>query len=294
MERQLWKKIVTLIKLISKEKGNALCTYSDAVIVKTWFWGVLNDRSVSWACDDSNWPIWERRWQRPSAPTMSRRLRSEGVCWLLKQIENRVLRPLGFGNIVWMIDGKPLTISGCSKDRQAGYGRAAGGMAKGYKIHAIVGSDDTIADWRVAPMNKDERVMAKRIVRQSSIQGYLLADCNYDANKLHQACDDRENIQLVAPRRRGKGKGLGHHKHAVGRLRSIEILENPYPGFGRQLMKQRHEIERFFGNLTNWGGGLTHLPPWVRTYQRVQRWVQAKLIVTSLKRQSEQTTYDDP
>lgn len=294
MERQLWKQIVTLITSINKNKGSAVSTYTDAVIVKTWFWAVLNDRPVSWACKDENWPIWERRWKRPSAPTMSRRLKSKGVIWLLKQIENRVLRRFGYGNIVWLMDGKPLTVSGCSKDRQAGYGRAVGGMAKGYKIHAIVGSNETIADWRVAPMNKDERVMAKRIVRETRIQGYLLADSNYDANKLHQACDDRQNIQLVAPRRRRKGKGLGHIKHAAGRLRSIQILENPEPKFGRQLLKQRHEIERFFGNLTNWGGGLTHLPPWVRTYRRVQRWIQAKLIVNSLKRQSEQTTYVNP
>jgi hypothetical protein len=31
-----------------------------------------------------------------------------------------------------MIDGKPLPIGGCSKDRQSGYGRSAGGKAKGF------------------------------------------------------------------------------------------------------------------------------------------------------------------
>ena len=294
MERQLWKKIVTLLNLIGKRKGNVYCTYSDAVIVKTWFWAVLHDRPVSWACEDSNWPIWERRWERPSGPTMSRRLNSEGVRWLLKQIENKVLRPMNAGNIIWMIDGKPLMISGCSKDRQAGYGRAARGMAKGYKIHAIVGSDDTVAHWRVAPMNKDERVMAGRMMRQTNIRGYLVADCNYDANKLHRACDQRDRLQLIAPRRRGKGKGLGHHKHAAGRLRSIEILEHHDSRFGRFLMKQRTAIERFFGNLTNWGGGLTRLPPWVRTHNRVHRWVQAKLILSTLKRGLPQTTYAHP
>ena len=61
-----------------------------------------------------------------------------------------------------MLDGKPLTIGGCSKDRQAGYGRAAGGKARGYKIHVIYGSDGSIAAWRIAPMNVDERVMAAR------------------------------------------------------------------------------------------------------------------------------------
>jgi hypothetical protein len=55
---------------------------------------------------------------------MSRRLRSPGVQKLLDALEQRVLAPKQPG-LYWMIDGKPLAISGCSKDRQAGYGRAA-------------------------------------------------------------------------------------------------------------------------------------------------------------------------
>ena len=38
-------------------------------------------------------------------------------------------------------------------------------------------------------------------------------------------------------------------------------------------------MERAFANLSNFGGGLTHLPPWVRTLPRVTRWVTAKLII---------------
>ena len=294
MERQLWKQIVTLMKGINKRGCNVQCDYSDAVIVKTWLWAVLHDRPVSWACQTCNWPICERRWQRPSGPTMSRRLRSKSVRWLLDQIEKLVLDPMGLGNIVWMIDGKPLTISGHSKDRQAGYGRATGGKAKGYKIHAIVGSDGSVPHWRIAPMNKDERVMAGRMLKQTKIQGYLVADSNYDSNKLHQTCDDRGNLQLIAARRYGSGCGYGHRKQTDGRLRSVEILEHHTPDFGKQMMMQRNEIERFYGNLTNWGGGLTHLPPWIRTYRRVHRWVQAKFIINAIKRLTKQTTYNDP
>ena len=150
-----------------------------------------------------------------------------------------------------------MTISGCSKDRQAGYGRAAGGKGKGYKIHAIIGFDGTIAQWGVAPMNKDERVMGERLVKRAppEVAGYLVADGNYDSNPLHKICEARGNLQLVTPRRYGPGKGTGHRKQTAGRLRSMAIVESPFPAFGDQLRLDRSEIERQYGNLTNWGGG---------------------------------------
>lgn len=291
MERQLWKSIVELLKEIDKPKQNSRWTYSTTVVVKVWMWAVIHDRPISWACQRRNWPVYEQRWKRPSNTTMSRRLRSVEVLQVLEQLEQRVIRPRDSNNLVWMIDGKPLPISGCSKDRQAGYGRAAASKAKGYKIHSILGSDGSVAAWRVAPMNKDERVMARRMLNTVAAQGYVLADSNYDSNKLHDVCDRRDNLQLVTRRRYGSGRGYGHRKQTPGRLRSTAILENPSPEFGNDLMRQRDEIERFFGNLSNWGGGLTHLPAWVRTHRRVHRWVQAKLILNALKPSRYQTTY---
>lgn len=235
------------------------------------------------ACEDENWPIWERRWCKPSASTMSRRLRSASVTHLLELIENETLQSDASATLVWAIDGKPLPISNHSQDRQAGYGRAAGGKGKGYKIHAILGNDGSLIQWRLAPMNKDERVMAGRMLKVTKIQGYLLADSNYDSNKLHQQCDDHGNLQLVSPRRYGPGRGFGHRKQTAGRLRSVEILEHHSADFGWDLFRLRSSIERYFGNLTNWSCGLTHLPPWIRTYKRVKRWVQAKITLSAIK-----------
>ena len=165
-------------------------------------------------------------------------------------------------------------------------------MAKGYKLHALVGSDDTVAAWRVAPMNKDERVMAERLLQAAppEVVGYVTADSNYDSNKLHQIGDDRGNLQLVVRRRYGPEKGTGHRKQAAGRLRSIALTENPHPLFAKRLLQDRKAIERQFGNLSNWGGGLSGLPAWVRTHRRVRRWVQAKLVLAKLKRDAELTT----
>ena len=292
MEHQLWKEIVSVLKQLGKPKKPTE-TYSDARILEVYFWSVLHDRSVDWACQKENWPIWLRRRPLPSGSRMSRRMRTPGVLELLRRVDKRVTRSEEPGGLVWYVDGKPLTVSGASKDRQAGYGRAARSKARGYKLHALVGADKSLADWRIAPMNVDERRMAQRMLRQARVQGYVVADANYDSNPLHQVCDERGNLQLVAPRRYGKGRGHGHRKQTRGRLRSKAILEDPQGAFGRALLAQRSEVERYFGVLTNWGGGLTHLPPWVRTHRRVENWVRAKIIATHLRRQTKQTTYVD-
>ena len=283
MERQLWKAIVDVMERIGKPHLNGNFTYQVVEIAKVWFWAVVNDRPVSWAVQRDNWPVCLRRMSLPSSPTMSRRLRSAAVVRFLKQLEDHVIAPKDSTNLAWIIDGKPLCISGCSKDRQAGYGRATGGKAKGYKLHAIVGKQGQIAQWRVAPMNRDERVMAQRMFKAIRQPGYIVADSNYDSNKLHQVCDDKGNLQLVCPRRYGPGRGHGHRPQTRGRLRSKAILEDPYPHFGNELLAQRDEIERYFSQLSSWGGGLTHLPPWIRTHRRVHRWTQAKLILTTIK-----------
>lgn len=292
MERQLWKKIVAVLLDACNGRIESSRGYSSFDIVRVWLWSVLHDRPVTWACRACNWP--PRAWCDgvPSDATMSRRLRSKEVRSLLKKMEERILKPQRIMELCWSMDGKPLPIGGCTKDKQAGFGRAASCKAKGYKLHTIVGKQGRIAEWRIAPMNKDERVMARRMLKATTVNGYVVADSNYDSNKLHQVCDDRGNLQLVAKRRYGPHRGFGHRRQTAGRMRCVQLIENPSPDFANDLLKQRASIERYFGNLTSWGGGLTQLPPWVRTYRRVHRWVQAKLILNAIKR-SEITTYDD-
>jgi hypothetical protein len=288
VEHQLWKAIVTVLATLDKKPVGTRSDYSDERIVQVYYWAVIHDRPTAWACRRENWPLHLRRHPLPSPSRMSRRLRSPSVVALLAALERRALAPTEPG-LFWVIDGKPLPIGGCSKDRQAGYGRAAGGKAKGYKVHAIIGAGG-IAAWRLAPMNTDERVTAARLVRAASIRGYLVADSDYDSNPLHAACDRLGELQLVARRRRGAGTALGHHRHTPGRLRSVERTENPFPHFADQLLRDRAAIERAFGNWVNRGGGLTALPPWVRTHRRVHRWVQAKLVLAALKRPRETPT----
>ena len=53
--------------------------------------------------------------------------------------------------------------------------------------------------------------------------------------------------------------------------------------FGKALYALRGDIERRFGNLTGFGGGLQPLPSWVRTPHRVALWVAAKLVLNGVQ-----------
>jgi IS5 family transposase len=291
MEHQLWKEILRVLRSINKPPKNAKEQYSDEEIVRVWLWAVLHDRPVSWACQRQSWPLHDRRRQLPSSSRVSRRLRTPGVRWLLQEIEAQVLRPERVGQLLWMMDGKPLLIGGSSKDRQSGAARRVG---RGYKLHALLDAQGNVAAWRVAPLNKDEKTMARRMIRVAALQGYLLADGNYDSNRLHEACEGHGNLQLITPHRASRtGVRRPISRQSPGRLRSLALQEAPHPEFARSLLRRREDIERYFGRLSSWGGGLTHLPAWVRTHRRVHRWVQGKLILTGLRRRILSRTYDD-
>src|SRR5690242_7235716 len=143
MEHQLWKAIVAVLAALDNPPTPARFDFTDEDVVKVFYWSVICDRPTSWACAKRHWPPPLRKKSLPTPGTMSRRLRTPSASALLDRLERRITAPKEPG-LFWMIDGKPLVISNYSKDRQAGYGRAAGGKAKGYKLHAIV-SDRGIA-----------------------------------------------------------------------------------------------------------------------------------------------------
>ena len=112
-----------------------------------------------------------------------------------------------------------------------------------------------------------------------------LADSNFDTNDLYDLTA-AHNHRLIAPRKlTTRGGTLAHGYHSPHRRRCIEMLE-PGAGrpcrFGRQLAAQRRQIERNFGNLVSFGGGLT-LPPFVRRLHRVRLWVHAKLLINAAR-----------
>jgi hypothetical protein len=278
MERVRWMELYRLASELGKAfPGGVL--YSCAVIVGVFLWAAIHDRPVSWACEQAHWPKdlpFGRR--LPSQSVMSRRLRSSAVQGLLQAME-RVLRQRDEPDWVKAIDSKPLVVGAYSKDRDARWGKATKhSFAKGYKLHVIWDGRAAPEVWRIEPMNVHDSQAAVQLLPQLSGSGYLLGDGQYDSNRLYDLAGVH-NYQLVAPRRQ-TAKGIGHHRHSPYRLRSIELQQQP---FGQQLSRGRSDIERSFGGLTCFGGGLAPLPSWVRRRHRVRLWVQAKILINAVR-----------
>jgi len=278
MERELWSSLYRILVLLDKPFG--CWKYSVSDVLAIYFWAVIHDRPVSWAVDERNWPGDIRPQYFPSRSTLSRRLRKDGVQRLMSEVEDTWSAVFNVG--CWrllVIDGKGLTVSGVSKDADAGYGRAAGGMAKGYKFFAIWGGGPLPVAWALGPMNKSEKTMARELIPGLEGTGYLLGDSEYDCNPLYDLAD-AAGFHLLTPKRQAESKGLGHRRQSPARLRAIEMLKYP---FAQALFKHRRQIERDFGGLTSFGGGLAPLPAWVRRFTRVRNWIHAKLLVNAAK-----------
>lgn len=122
MERELWKKVYRVVRSLSSSTEAAMTNgrrhHSDMTIALVFFWAVLHDRPMNWACSMSNWFGRRRPKQLPSASTLSRRLRSAGVQDLLVAIE-RQLRSTRPPSLCKIADAKPLSLeslqpgSGC-------------------------------------------------------------------------------------------------------------------------------------------------------------------------------------
>ena len=280
MESELWRRVYRLVMDLGKHQKPKGSTYSDAEIVVTYLWGVLNDRPQSWACQRENWPLCYRRRRLPSQSRVSRRLKTPSVQALLDRIQQVGVdhsQPV----LCKFIDAKPLSVSRVSKDKDAKFGRAEGGFANGYKLYAIVDNFHRIYDWRVQPMNVSEGAMARELIPSLHGEGYLIGDNIYDDTRLYDIASEHGH-QLVAPRKKpNTGFRMGYLSPA--RLRSAQILEGFQRDFGKGLLNLRRSIERFFGNLTSYGPGLKPLPAWVRTLTRVTRWVQAKIIFNQIR-----------
>jgi hypothetical protein len=280
MERQLWSQVVSLIDAVWQAQRSKRFTFPDQQIARVYFWAVLHDRPVYWACRPENWSPELRPTTIPTPSTMSRRLRRPELLQLIERLL-ACLRRRSRRGLLYYVDGKPFALRGHTRDPEARNGWASGGYAKGYKLHLIGSSPADVRAWDVTPMNANEPRTAEQLVPQARIQGYLLADANYDTNPLHAVCR-KAGVQLVAPRRHGTGRGLGHRQHDPARLRCIEMLEHSHTGFGPQLHRHRPNIERQFGSYSSAAYGFANLPPWVRRLHRVKLWIAAKLVLLVL------------
>ena len=276
MEGELWKDVRSIVTELGKRYHSKRKQYSDAEVVLVYLWAVLHDRPVCWACCLQNWWPWQRRRRLPSSATMSRRLRSEPIRVFLKAIEQQLRSRFPSSWCKW-IDALPLPVGGSTQDRDAKYGRAASTMAKGYKLYAICDSKAGIEAWQVYGMNVNEKRVGLELVAQTDSEGYLVGDGEYHSTPLFDAAAEA-GLQLVS--RKPAGRGLGHRRQSVHRLRGLDLLSRP---FGKALLESRGGIERFFGQWGNFGAGLKPLPHWVRTLPRVRLWMQGKIIFNAVR-----------
>lgn len=277
MERELWPILATHLTSLARVTPRGRFTHSTPRILRVYLWAVLHDRPVSWACDRRSWAGVKPPRVLPDQSTMSRRLTRDETRAMLDQLLDRLAPPVQHA-LVLRIDGKPLPVAKHSQDRRATIGRGSGGFARGYKLHAVYACKNRPIAYRVEPLNVDERVVAARMIDEQDLgEGYLLGDANYETNPLYDQAAAAGRL-MVTPRRFANAKGLGQSRqHSRHRVAMIERMRGPSP-FTRELLKQRRSIETRFANLCNFGGGLTHLPPWVRG-RRVEPYVTAKILI---------------
>jgi hypothetical protein len=245
--------------------------YSDVLIVMMLLWAAGHDRPMNWACQRKHYHGAFRPRRLPCAPQFSRRLRWERTEQLLTGVFRRLAEPEHITPLCF-VDGKPLVVGSCSKDRDARAGRIYGGFARGYKIHVISTEDRRILCWSVEPLNVDERPVAAEMIRQLCLPALLLGDGQFDSNPLYVLTRECGG-QLLTPVPTHAGQG--HREQSPERLAAIAA----WRGIAGYVYRERIRVEQTFAHLTSFGGGLGPLPSWVRTLPRVRRWVGAKVIL---------------
>jgi hypothetical protein len=283
MERELWTDVVAVVRRAAVGHRQRERKFDDETIVLTYLWAVFHDRPTLWATDRRNWPFYLRVRSRPSASTMSRRLRSPSVLALFARVWRHLPRPL-LPNTPLMIDAKPLPVGGYTTDQDARTGRACGCFAWGYKLYLIIDENSGVHAWNVLSMNIAEQKVAEQLIpiaaRSAGPGRWLLGDRAYDSNRLYTIAEEC-GLKLLAPRLRPKER-VGPVQ-SPGRRRAIQMLERPGTPLGLSLRERRDAVERYLGTLTCVGGGLGPLPGYVRGLRRVRLWVGAKLIIHSLR-----------
>lgn len=290
MELEFWAELSQAICDVQRQVPiRPRDTHPTARIVRVHLWAALHDRPTCWACRKNNWTDRTCPDELPDQSTMSRRLRRRDFEAFLQLLHCRLnaggnaFRGKAGPGLLKIIDGKSLELPNHTTDRDAGWGRGVCRTSVGYKIHAIDSGHPLPEAFAVTSLDVCEKQMAARLIRRVGGSGYCLADAHYDASWLFDFCRYHGH-QLLCPRAK-PGTGLGHHYQSQARVRSIQLLEGP-PGssdFGPTLYARRTGIERQYGNLVSFGGGLASLPPWVRRIWRVRNWVWAKLLINGAR-----------
>lgn len=273
MDSRVWRVIYHTILTEDRTlpRGGRCPTYSDGLIVAMYIWSVGHDRPLCWACNRRNYASCFRPRRVPSVSQFCRRIQTERCALMLQRVHER-LSHLESRSELSFIDGRAFPVGAHSKDPDAKAGRASGGFARGYKLHAWATEDGRIPIWSVMPLNVNEKPVASELLRYHTADGVVLADGEYDARSLYDQVE-ADGGQLITPLPKNAGKG--HRPQSASR----NLVAWAWQGIAGYVYRCRGAVERTFAHLSAFGGGLAPLPAWVRTLPRVRRWIGTKLII---------------
>src|SRR5215467_11869840 len=119
MERELWKVVYAALKKVARRFDQRYVQIHAWRIAAVLLWAALHDRPVCWACDKRNWATTRLKpGHLPSETTMSRRAKKTSFALFLSAPADELR---GTGPPAWelTLDGEPLPVGKCSKDRGA-------------------------------------------------------------------------------------------------------------------------------------------------------------------------------
>ena len=280
MDWHQWSRIVSLIRVTSRRLPRTdRLSFSDLLIMKMFFWTVIQNKPLYWACERKNCHGLFRPRALPSVSQFCRRVSSPRFHRHL-QLMHDALTERAKLSMLFYLDGKALPVSPVSGDQDAKFGRAGGVFAKGYKLHAMMSADRKIVSWSVTSLNIHEVRVAHHLVEQLpqvSELRTLIVDGNYDSKDLHNQAWGRNARLITWPR--GRAKDPSKRRRMGDARRTLIDAWEKSPQAMWKIYKQRDEIERGFGVLTCTHDLLGPLPAFVRRINRVRRWVGAKIIL---------------
>jgi len=109
MRRDVWLRLVDLVRRLAAPASNRRFTFTEADIVLVFFWATQHARPIYWACDPENWPDDLRPARLPTPATMSRRLRRPAILARLEAVRRHLQRGRR-RRLVSTLDGKPLPV----------------------------------------------------------------------------------------------------------------------------------------------------------------------------------------
>lgn len=273
MSSHVWRLVYRTLRRVNRRipRQGRMCQYPDTLIVAMYLWAVFHDRPLCWAAERANYSSVFRPRRLPSRSQFGRRIRT-ARCQALLDALNQEFARVEDAPDIFLMDSRPLRVGPYSGDPDVRNGYTKDGFTKGYKLHALATKQGKIVAWRLTPLNRNDKAVARELIDEARPQGVVLADGAYDSGALYDHVS-KNKAQLLTPL--PANVGGGHRPQSAARMLAARMWTNG----AEELYRERLGIERIFSQQSSFGGGLAPLPAWVRRWPRVWRWVAAKLVL---------------